>query len=137
MATLNSALRISSTTRTEIDYLVQRVARRIAQAANFLDVRASPQDWPQGQPDLLNGARPHISALEWKSMKWREAMWYVITDQALVSHQTRQVCQTLSNRAAKVEGSFYLVAPVSLAAKVKAWADTHRIQVSSFWVFNE
>ena len=137
MATLNSALRISSTTRTEIDYLVQRVARRIAQAANFLDVRASPQDWPAGQPESLNGARPHISALEWKSMKWREAMWFVVTEEALVSHQTRQACLALSGRAAKLEGSFYIVAPVTLAAKVKEWADQHRIQVSSFWVFNE
>src|SRR3970040_2863730 len=87
MATLNSALRISSTTKTEIDYLVQRVARRIAQAANFLDVRASPQDWPAGQPDYLNGARPHISALEWKSMKWREGMWFLVTREGGVSPQ--------------------------------------------------
>jgi hypothetical protein len=137
MATLNSALRISSTTKTEIDYLVQRVARRIAQAANFLDVRASPQDWPAGQPDYLSGARPHISALEWKSMKWREAMWFVMTAEALVSNQTRQACQALARRAAQLEGSFYLVAPVTLAAKVKEWADRHHIQVSSFWVFNE
>lgn len=137
MATLNSALRISSTTRTEIDYLVQRVARRIAQAANFLDVRASPADWPAGQPENWNGARPHISALEWKSMKWREAMWFVVTEEALISNQTRQACQALSARAAKLEGSFYLVAPVMLAAKVKEWADRNRILVSSFWVFNE
>ena len=137
MATLNSALRISSTTKTEIDYLVQRVARRIAQAANFLDVRASPQDWPAGQPDYLNGARPHISALEWKSMKWREAMWFVVTGEAMVSPQPRQACQALAKRAAQLEGSFYVVAPVILAAKVKEWADQHHIQVSSFWVFNE
>jgi hypothetical protein len=70
-------------------------------------------------------------------MKWREAMWFVVTGEAMVSHQTRQACQALAKRAAQLEGSFYVVAPVTLAAKVKEWADQHHIQVSSFWVFNE
>ena len=137
MATLNRALRISGTTKSELDHLIDRVAKRIAQAANFLDVRATPQDWPAGQPDTLNGYRPHIAALEWKSMKWREALWYVINEDSLPSDRAKAACRELSQRAEKKGGSFYLVAPLSLAAKVKEWADQAKIRVHSFWIFSD
>jgi len=136
MATLNSALRISNATQTELDQLVQKVAKRIAQASNFLDVRATPLDWPAGPPDPLNGVRPHVSALEWKSMKWREAFWYVLNKDGLSSNLSMESCDSISRRARDGEGSFYLVAPISLAAKAKDWADRHQIRVTSFWVFS-
>ena len=135
MATLNSALRLSNSTRTELDQLVQKVAKRIAQASNFLDVRATPLDWPGGPPDPLNGVRPHVSALEWKSMKWRDAFWYVLNLDGMSSNLSMEICSAISRRASDGEGSFYLVAPISLATRAKEWADRHQIRVTSFWIF--
>jgi len=100
MATLNSALRISNSTKTELDQLVQKVAKRLAQASNFLDVRATPLDWPGGPPDDLNGVRPHVSALEWKSMKWREAFWYVLNRDGLSSNLSKEICSAFSRSRA-------------------------------------
>jgi hypothetical protein len=137
MATLNSALRINGHTTTELDHLVKRVAQRVSHAANFLDVRAVPSNWPGGPPDNFNGVRPHVSALEWKSMKWREAFWYVLNHDGLASSVSQQACEALARRANIGEGSFYVVAPGTLAGKVKAWADEHRIRVTSFWIFSD
>jgi hypothetical protein len=137
MATLNSALHLNGQTKTELDHLVRRVAQRVSHAANFLDVRAVPSNWPGGPPDNLNGVRPHVSALEWKSMKWREATWYVLNGDGLSSSVSRQACNALARRAKLGDGSFYVVAPRALAAKVKAWADEHRIRVTSFWIFSD
>jgi hypothetical protein len=137
MATLNSALKLNQSTKTELDHLVNQVAERVSQAANFLDVRASPINWPAGPPDDMNGVRPHVSALEWKSMKWREAIWYVISQDGLASSVSEKSCKALANRAKVGEGSFYVVASDSLASKVKDWADRNQIRVTSFWIFND
>ncbi len=137
MATLNSALQLNGNTKTELDHLVGRVAKRIAQAANYLDVRAVPAHWPGGPPDDMNGVRPHVSALEWKAMKWREAFWYVLNQDGLASSVTKSACEALARRAKLGEGSFYVVAPSALAARAKAWADEHSIRVTSFWIFTD
>jgi len=137
MATLNSALQLNRSTKTELDHLVSQIAERVSQAANFLDVRAAPINWPAGPPDDMNGVRPHVSALEWKSMKWREATWYVINRDGLSSSVSEESCKTLAKRAKVGEGSFYVVAPDELAGKVKDWADRNQIRVTSFWIFNE
>lgn len=137
MATLNTALQINSNTKTELDRLVNDVAERIYQAANYLDVRATPSSWPAGPPDNMQGVRPHVSALEWKSMKWREALWYVINRDGLASTVSQRACKALARRARAADGSFYLVTPNSLAANVKDWADENQIRVTSFWVFGD
>ena len=137
MATLNTALHLNPTTKTELDHLVGQVAERVSQAANFLDVRATPIKWPAGPPDDMHGVRPHVSALEWKSMKWREAFWYVISQDGLASSVSEKSCKALANRAKVGEGSFYVVASDSLATNVKDWADRNQIRVTSFWIFNE
>ena len=54
-------------------------------------------------------------------MKWREALWYVINEDSLPSDRAKAACRELSQRAEKKGGSFYLVAPLSLAAKVKEY----------------
>jgi len=134
---LNSALQLNQTTVTELEHLVGQVAERVSQAANFLDVRATPTSWPAGPPDDMHGVRPHVSALEWKSMKWREAFWYVINRDGLTSNVSEKSCKKLARRAKVGEGSFYVVAPDSLSASVKDWADRNRIRVTSFWIFSE
>lgn len=137
MATLNSALQLDRSTKTELDHLVGKVAKRVSQAANFLDVRATPENWPAGPPDDLHGIRPHVSALEWKSMKWREAFWYVINRDGLSSSVSEKSCKTLAHRARAGEGSFYVVTPNSMAGKVKDWADRNQIRVTSFWILGD
>lgn len=137
MVALNSALHPNHTAETELEHLVGRVAERVSQAANFLDVRATPTNWPAGAPDDMHGVRPHVSALEWKSMKWREAFWYVINRDGLTSTVSEKSCKTLARRAKVGEGSFYMVSPEPLAGKVKDWADRNQIRVTSFWIFNE
>ena len=137
MATLNSTLQLNHTTKTELEHLVSQVAERVSQAANFLDVRATPTNWPAGPPDDMHGVRPHVSALEWKSMKWREAFWYVINRDGLASSVSEKSCKTLARRAKAGEASFYVVAPDSMASSVKDWADRNQIRVTSFWIFSD
>ena len=115
------------------DRMVSMVAKDIDGRANFTKVRADHINWPGGSPDMVNGHRPDISALEARSGKRYKAIWEVETRDSLDSQETVDQCKAFSRWKKAGHGYFYLAVPESIEIYAKAWATKNGIEATAIW----
>lgn len=115
------------------DRMVGLVAKDIDGRDNFTQVRADHINWPKGSPDMVNGHRPDISALEARSGKRYKTIWEVETRDSLDSQETVDQCKAFSQWKKDGRGYFFLVVLDSIKRYAELWATKNGIEVTAIW----